>query len=65
MIQGRDGPRLLLEAVTMRPFQNLNRDNTAQSGIGCPVYLAHAARADGRKDLIRSQTYASGKGHGC
>ena len=60
MIQRSDGARLLLEALTVRPFQNLDRNHAAQSGVGGPLDLAHTARSDGHEDLIGSQTRASG-----
>jgi hypothetical protein len=43
--------------------ENLQRHVTFQLGIASAVDLAHAARADRREDLVRSETSPSGERH--
>jgi hypothetical protein len=43
--------------------KDLQGNFTTQPRIACPVHLAHASRADRRKNLVGSQTRAGGYGH--
>jgi hypothetical protein len=62
MIQRSEGARLLLEALTVRPFQNLIATHAAQSSVGGPIDLAHTARSDGYEDLIGPKRVPADKG---
>ncbi len=69
VIQGRGGARLLLEAaqpvriIGEGPRQDLHRDVPLQPNVAGPVDLSHAARADRRDDLVRSEPGTGGKAH--
>ena len=43
--------------------KDLDRYLPIELGVLGAIHFAHAARADGRKDLVRSQTSSGGKGH--
>ena len=46
--------------------QDLDSDVATQSGVSGAIYLAHAAGAKGREDLIRPEASAKGEGQtGC
>src|SRR5579864_9656454 len=63
MVQGRDRVRFALEALGELLVGNLDGDGAIQPRIASFVDLAHAARADGRDDLIGSQPSSSRQGH--
>ena len=46
-----------------RVRQNLDRDRSAKLRIARAIDLAHAARAEGGKDLVRAETNPGRKGH--
>jgi hypothetical protein len=52
MIQRRDGLGLAFEAFGKLRRRDFNGDITIQTRIASPIYLAHAARADGFEDLV-------------
>src|SRR4026209_880144 len=62
MIQRREHLRLAPEArhalliMGERLRQDFDSDVTAEHRVMRPIHLAHAARADGREDLVRSET---------
>ena len=71
MIQCRNGLRFALEARfqvrigrKMRG-QNLDGYVASQPCVARPVHLSHAARAQRRLDLIRTEFRARGEGHQC
>ena len=61
MVQRSDRTRFLLESVEAigvgreRRWQHLDRDLAPQSRITSAVHLAHAARADRRENLVRTE----------
>jgi hypothetical protein len=67
MIERGDGARLALELApglglrAGRRGQNLDRDGPAQTGVVRSIDLAHPAGADGRDDLIGTQTRSGGE----
>ena len=69
MIQRREHLRFTLEArhvlrvVGQRRGQHFDGDVAVQLGIAGAVHLAHAARADWCKNLIRAEFVAGGKWH--
>ena len=44
--------------------QDLQSDVAIQFGVAGAINLAHAARTDGRQDLIRAESSAGSKRHG-
>jgi hypothetical protein len=44
--------------------QHLDRYCPFEPGVPRPVHLAHAARADRRDDLVRSEARSGNQGHG-
>src|SRR5689334_13324284 len=54
MIQRRNGARLTLKALAELRRRNLDRDSPPEPGVARFPDLAHAARTDGRQDLVRS-----------
>jgi hypothetical protein len=44
-------------------LRNLDRDDTVEARVAGLPYLAHAARADGRKDLVGAEFVADREGH--
>ena len=69
MVEGGHCPRLPLEALeaflVLRhlPGQDLDRHVPSQAPVARAVHLAHAARAEGSDDLVRSQAESGRKGH--
>ena len=63
MIQPGDGARLELEAVAEALTANFDGDGSGQARVARAIHLTHAARAQRRLDLIRSQTRSSGELH--
>ena len=65
----RDGARLLLEAaqaVRVRrqvAGQDLDRDVAPEARVAGAVDLSHAARTEGRDDLVRTETHAGTECH--
>jgi hypothetical protein len=43
--------------------EDLERNVTTEPWVASAVHLAHSARADERKDLVRTQTTPHGEGH--
>jgi hypothetical protein len=43
--------------------QDLDRDSAAQPRILRPEDLAHATRADGREDFVRTESFAGSERH--
>src|SRR6185295_18061438 len=70
MVEGRDGPRLQLEAPQAvwigreAGRKHLDRDVASQARVPRPVHLAHRSGAERGQDLIRAETSAGGKQHG-
>ena len=64
MIQRRDGARFPLEALAEILVRNLDGDGAIEAHIARTIYLAHAARADGRDDLVRPQSGSRSQRHG-
>ena len=51
--------------IARKPIrQNFDRDVTIQLRVARAIHLAHAARAKGREDLIRSESRAGCQSHG-
>jgi hypothetical protein len=69
MVQGRGGPRLLLE--TREPFaigrelggQDLDRHLASETRVACPVDLAHAAGAQRGEHLVGAEARSRGECH--
>jgi hypothetical protein len=67
MAEGAGGPRLQLEAAQALGVraeaieQDLDRDLTAEAGIAGAVDLAHASRAEGTENLVRSEACSRGQ----
>ncbi len=64
MVERRDGSGFLLETRAMVTFQPFDGDVTIQTRVSGSIDFAHAARANRRKNLIRAEFIACGKGHG-
>jgi len=60
MIQRRNAVGFALEPVGKSLGGNLDGDFAIQASVAGPVHLAHSARADGCKDLVRAQARPSG-----
>ena len=58
MIQRRDGSRFALEAFTELRGGNFDRHVAIQARVVGAIHLAHAARADGRKDFVGAEFVA-------
>jgi hypothetical protein len=54
MIQRGDGARFALEALGEGFFRELDGDGTVEASVASLVHFAHAARANGRNNLVRS-----------
>jgi hypothetical protein len=65
MIQRRYRPSLLLKSLAMLAVQTLDRDDAPQPRIVRFPHFTHAARPDQRNDLVRTESLACCKGHGC
>src|SRR5262249_37440804 len=69
VVEGGNSARLAFEALAdLRPFsgvrrKHLDRDGTVQTRIARFVDFAHAARAEGRQDLVRAEASAGRKRH--
>src|SRR5260370_27876929 len=69
MIECRDGPRFLLEAVQAlvvkgeRFRKNLHRYIAPQARVPRAVHLAHPARPQRREDFVRPEFATCGKHH--
>jgi len=63
VIERRDGVRLALKTIIELARGNLDRDESAEPGVGTEVYLAHAAFADHRHNLVMTKLLAGGQGH--
>jgi len=69
MVQRRDGARFAVEAFAelrirrQRVRQDLDRHRAIEARIARPIHLPHAARAEGRLDLIRAETGACDQSH--
>src|SRR5450759_5368689 len=63
MIQRGDSSRLALEAVGELLLGDLDGDRAVQPRVARSVHVAHAAGADGREDLVRTELGSIGKGH--
>src|SRR5436305_1547421 len=67
MMQARDGAGLALKALLQiispahHRRKNLNSDLTIEPSVAGTINLTHAAGANGRQDLVRSQTIALGQ----
>ena len=66
MVQRRENfglalkPRETLRVLSESRRQNLDRYFAIKLGVSGPIYFAHAARANRRKNLVGSQTRAGG-----
>src|ERR1700722_17684300 len=63
MIQRGEGAPLLVETRRVQALELFDRDDPIKPPITCLVHLAHAARANGRKDFVRSAITAWLKRH--
>src|SRR6516225_3010105 len=63
MIQHRNYPSLALEACREFLLGNLHGDDAVEPGVPSLVHLAHATRAERRKDLVRPEFVAYRKWH--
>ena len=63
MIQRRHGSRLALEAIAEPLGRDLDGHVAAHARIAGAVDLAHAAGAERRQDLVRSQVSSGRKRH--
>src|ERR1700721_3121666 len=63
MIQGGEGAPLLVEPRRVQALELLDRDDPIKPRVTCLVHLTHAARANGRKDFVRSELIAWLKRH--
>ena len=63
MIQRRDSARFALESFAELGLGNLDRDDAIEARVAGLVHLAHAARADGRKDFVRAEFFAGRERH--
>ena len=63
VIQRRDGVNLTLEPVAETLRGDLDGDLAPHARIAGAVHLTHAARAEGRQDLVGAETRAGGKSH--
>src|SRR6476620_9932391 len=69
MVQRREEPRLPFEARQLiagwrgRARENLDRDVASEAGVARTVDFAHAARADGGKDLVMPKATARRQRH--
>ena len=69
MVQGRDGPRLALEAGQAIGVlgdlvgEDLDRDLAAQAGVAGAVDLPHAAGPEEVDDLVRPESGSGQKRH--
>jgi len=64
--QRRYGTGFPVEArdeIRLGDWQNLDRDTAAQPRVGRFVDLAHAAHAERRHDLVRTEAIAGGQAH--
>ena len=58
MIQRRDGLGFTLEALAELRGGNFDGDVAIQTRVAGAIHFAHAARADGREDLVRTEFIA-------
>jgi hypothetical protein len=71
VIQRRDRPRFAFEADSALGIgrgvrrQDFDGDRAIEAGIACAIYLAHAAGAEQRVDLERSESRAPGELQAC
>src|SRR6516165_7298315 len=65
MIQRGDRTRFPLEALRKLLLGNLDRDGAIKPRIAGLVYLAHAARANRREDLVGPELCPAIQGHYC
>src|SRR6516165_2165482 len=63
MIQHRNYPSLALEACREFLLGNLHGDDAVEPRVPSLVHLAHATRAERRKDLVRPEFVAHRKRH--
>jgi hypothetical protein len=69
MVQCCYSPRFLLKAPqslsvgSERHRENLDSDIAPQSRVASAIYLSHPARAQRRKDFIRTEFRARSEGH--
>ena len=70
MVQAADRARFALESIAERRVagkllgQDLDRHQPIQARVDSAIHFAHATRADGRIDAIRTQERARRKAHG-
>ena len=63
MVEGGDRPRFTLEPVIEVARGNLDGHIAAQASVHAAINLAHAARADERRDLIGAKLVANRETH--
>jgi hypothetical protein len=70
VVEGRDRPRLTLEALAQlrirrqRLGENLDGDGAIEPGIARPIHFAHSTGTDGGEDFIRTEANAGFQAHG-
>lgn len=71
MVQSRYGAGFAIETlsglgiVRQVAGQDFDRHRAVQACVLRSIHLAHAARTDRRKNLVRAETNSGGKGHEC
>jgi hypothetical protein len=63
MVQGGDRVRFALEALRELLVGNLDGDGAIQSRVASLVHFSHAASAQRRNDLVRTQPGSGSQGH--
>src|SRR5712692_6127038 len=63
MIQRGDSAGLALEALAKLFGADLDGDHPVEPRVARFVHFAHAARANGRKDLVRAESSSTGESH--
>ena len=63
MIQCGNGLRLALKTLAKLSSRDFDRDIAIQPRIARSIHLAHSARADGRKDFVRTEFVAYRQRH--
>jgi len=64
MVQRGHRSGLSLEAVGESFVRDFDGDVAVEARIARAIHLAHAARADGREDLVRTQVSSGSQRHG-
>src|SRR5580704_8381903 len=69
MVQRWDGPRFTVKALfgfevlRKMPWQDFDRNRAIKTSVLGPIYLTHAASAEGRLNFVRAESCARCEGH--